>query len=86
VPADLALDEAGLVGDVVHAALVRLQLAVALHRINTAHQRVLRIGRQAQRARQGLRVHRAGCIAHDGQDVFSAGDGMGKLIQCVRIL
>ena len=81
--ADLAGDETGMIGQFEHAGLIRVDLAVALHRVQAARQHFHGVRVDIKGARQCCRVKRGLCIAENAENFLAAGNGMSRLVQIV---
>ena len=81
VAGDAAGDECALVGQREDAAGIRLELAVALHRLQATDQDIHGIGMHLQRFPESLRIERRVDAAEYAENVLPAGDGVGILAQ-----
>ncbi len=81
VAGDATGDKRALVGQAENTAGVRLELAVALHRLQATDQDIHGIGMHLQRFPERLRVERRVDAAEYAENVLPAGDGVGILAQ-----
>jgi hypothetical protein len=81
VAGDATGDKRALVGQAENTAGVRLELAVALHRLQATDQDIHGIGMHLQRFPERLRVKRRVDAAEYAENVLPAGDGVGILAQ-----